>query len=71
MLGSMQQAWKVGDLRTKLLFTLFMLLIFRLGAYIPVPGIDPVALEKLLGGQLFGFFDIVSGGAFKRFSIFA
>jgi len=71
MLGSMQQAWKVSDLRSKLLFTLFMLLVFRIGAYIPVPGIDPTALEKLLGGQLFGFFDIVSGGAFKRFSIFA
>jgi len=71
MLGSMQQAWKVGDLRKKLLFTLFMLLIFRIGAYIPVPGINPDALEKILGGQLFGFFDIVSGGAFKRFSIFA
>lgn len=71
MLGSMQQAWKVGDLRQKLLFTLFMLLIFRLGAYIPVPGINADALEKMLGGQLFGFFDIVSGGAFKRFSIFA
>jgi len=71
MLGSMQQALKVGDLRKKLLFTLFMLLVFRIGAYIPVPGINADALEKMLGGQLFGFFDIVSGGAFKRFSIFA
>ncbi len=71
MLGSFQQAFKVGDLRKKLLFTLFMLLVFRLGAHIAVPGINPGALEKLLSGQLFGFFDIVSGGAFKRFSIFA
>jgi preprotein translocase subunit SecY len=71
MLGSFQQAFKVGDLKRKLLFTLFMLLVFRFGAHIPVPGITPEAVEELLRGQLFGFFDIISGGAFKRFSIFA
>lgn len=71
MLNSFQQALKVGDLRKKLLFTLFMLLIFRLGAHIQVPGVDPKAIEELLKGQLFGFFDIISGGAFKRLSIFA
>ncbi|MDD2509612.1 MAG: preprotein translocase subunit SecY [Syntrophomonas sp.] len=71
MLDSFQQAFKVGDLRKKLLFTLFMLLVFRLGAHIAVPGVNPGAMEKLLSGQLFGFFDIISGGAFKRFSIFA
>lgn len=71
MLDSFQQAFKIGDLRKKLLFTLFMILVFRIGAHIPVPGIDTDALAKLLSGQLFGFFDIISGGAFKRFSIFA
>lgn len=71
MLGSFGQAFKVGDLRRKLLFTLMMLLVFRVGAHIPVPGINPDALQQLLSGQLFGFFDIISGGAFKRFSIFA
>lgn len=71
MLNSFQQAIKIGDLRKKLLFTLFMLLVFRIGAHIPVPGINPEALAELLKGQLFGFFDIISGGAFKRFSIFA
>lgn len=71
MLGSVQKAFNVGDLRNKVLFTLLMLLAFRLGAHIPVPGINADALAKLLSGQLFGFFDIVSGGAFKRFSIFA
>ncbi len=71
MLNSFRQAFKVGDLRKKLLFTLFMLLVFRFGAHIPVPGVLPDALEQLLKGQLFGFFDIISGGAFKRFSIFA
>ncbi|MCR4400956.1 MAG: preprotein translocase subunit SecY, partial [Syntrophomonadaceae bacterium] len=44
---------------------------FRFGAHIPVPGIDAEAFAKLLNNQLFGFFDIISGGAFKRFSIFA
>ncbi|MGI5921946.1 MAG: preprotein translocase subunit SecY [Syntrophomonadaceae bacterium] len=71
MIDSFQQAFKVGDLRKKLLFTLFMLLVFRVGAHIPVPGINAEALQQLLQGQLFGFFDIISGGAFKRFSVFA
>lgn len=71
MFGSFQQAFKVSDLRTKLLFTLMMLLVFRIGAHVPVPGINPEAIQQLLTGQLFGFFDIISGGAFKRFSIFA
>lgn len=71
MLGSMQKAFKIGDLRTKLLFTLMMLLVFRLGAHIPVPNINADAIQQFLSGQLFSFFDVVSGGAFKRFSIFA
>lgn len=71
MLGSMQKAFKIGDLRTKLLFTLMMLLVFRLGAHIPVPSINADAIQQFLTGQLFSFFDVISGGAFKRFSIFA
>lgn len=71
MANPFQQAFKIGDLRSKLLFTLVMLLVFRLGAHIPVPGINADALQELLKGQLFGFFDIISGGAFKRFSVFA
>lgn len=71
MLNSMQQAFKIGDLRSKILFTLLMFGVFRLGAHIPVPGIDADALAALMQNQFFGFFDIISGGAFKRFSIFA
>jgi len=71
VINSFQQALKIGDLRKKLLFTLFMLLIFRIGAHLPIPGINAEAMAQLLQGQLFGFFDIISGGAFKRFSIFA
>lgn len=71
MLNSFQQAIKIGDLRKKLLYTLLMLLVFRIGAHVPVPGINAEAMANLLSGQLFGFFDIISGGAFKRFSVFA
>ncbi len=71
MASPFQQAFKVGDLRTKILFTLFMLLVFRIGAHIPVPGLDPAKLQSLFSGPMFGFFDVVSGGAFKRFSVFA
>lgn len=55
MLNSFQQALKIGDLRTKLLFTLLMLLVFRIGAHIPIPGINADAIAQLLQGQLFGF----------------
>ncbi|HHY39816.1 MAG TPA: preprotein translocase subunit SecY [Syntrophaceticus sp.] len=71
MLETLRSAWKVIDLRKKVLFTLLMFLVFRIGAHVPVPGVDPAALEKLLQGQLFGIFDVISGGAFRRLSIFA
>ncbi len=71
MLGSLQQAFKIGDLKQKVLFTLLMFAVFRLGVHIPVPGINPDALSELLKNQFLGFFDVISGGAFKKFSIFA
>lgn len=71
MLSSLQSAWKVGDLRRKILFTLAMFFIFRIGAHIPVPNMDTTKLAELMSGQLFGFFDVISGGAFKRFTVFA
>ncbi len=71
MLGSLQQAFKAGDLKNKVLFTLLMFFVFRLGVHIPVPGINPGAMSELLTNQFLGFFDVISGGAFKNFSIFA
>jgi len=71
VLETLRSAWKVIDLRKKVLFTLLMFLVFRIGAHVPVPGVDPAALERLLHGQLFGIFDVISGGAFRRLSIFA
>ncbi len=65
------QAFRAGQLRNKILFTIAMLFVFRLGAHVPIPGINADAIQSLLSGQLFGLFDTISGGAFKRFSIFA
>ncbi|MBC7324524.1 MAG: preprotein translocase subunit SecY, partial [Moorella sp. (in: Bacteria)] len=72
MLNTLASAWKLEDLRKKILFTLMMFIIFRLGAHVPVPGINNAILKELIGtGTIFGFFDVISGGAFKRFTIFA
>ena len=72
MLESFKSAFKVSELRTKLLYTLGMIFIFRLGAHIPVPGVIPERFAELVNsGAIFGFFDIVSGGALKNFSVFA
>ncbi|AQS57983.1 preprotein translocase subunit SecY [Desulforamulus ferrireducens] len=72
MLDSLKTAFKLNELRSKLLFTLAMLFVFRVGAHIPVPGINPEVFANLLTkGQLLGFFDVISGGAFKNASIFA
>ncbi len=72
MLKTLRNAWKIPDLRKKILFTLAMLVIFRLGTHIPVPGINNVALRALFEeGNLLGFFDLVSGGALANFAIFA
>ncbi|HRY62611.1 MAG TPA: preprotein translocase subunit SecY [Candidatus Paceibacterota bacterium] len=59
------------DLRARMLFVLFALMIFRLGATIPVPGVDRLALEKFFAGsQVFGLMDIFSGGGLSNLSIF-
>ena len=71
MLSTLKNAFKVKELRGKLLFTLVMFLIFRLGAHIPAPGINPAVLDSLFSQNIFGFIDIISGGAFKNISLFA
>ena len=69
----LKSAFKVSELRNKLLFTLGMIFIFRVGAHIPVPGVDVDAFRELIStaGVVLGFFDVISGGAFKSFSVFA
>ncbi|HVI42396.1 MAG TPA: preprotein translocase subunit SecY [Anaerovoracaceae bacterium] len=73
MLKTIAQAWKIPDIRKKIVFTLLMLLVFRLGSNIPVPGIDRDILNQVFSGDtgLFGLFDLFSGGAFSNFTIFA
>ena len=65
---------KFGDLKNRLLFLLGALLVFRIGAHIPVPGVDAAALAKLYesaGGGILGMLNMFSGGSLERFSIFA
>src|SRR5258707_7816546 len=65
---------RYGDLKRRLLFLLGALLVFRVGAHIPVPGIDPIELARAFEGQqggILGMFNMFSGGALSRFTIFA
>src|SRR3981081_1267610 len=73
-LPNVGKAAKYGDLKRRLLFLLGALVVFRIGAHIPVPGIDPNVLADLFSGQqggILGMFNMFSGGALRRFTIFA
>lgn len=72
MWDALKNAWKIPDLRNRIKFTIFMLILFRLGTFVPVPRMDPAVVKQMVEkGALLGFFDIISGGAFKQFSVFA
>ncbi len=72
MLDSFRDAFRLPDLKRRILFTLGVLFVFRLGAHIPTPGIDADAMAKLFEqGGVLGFLDIFAGGALRRFSVFA
>ena len=62
MISTLVNAWKIPDLRKKLIFTLLMFLVFRIGAHIPVPGIDRTVLESLFQNNIWGMIDTFSGG---------
>jgi preprotein translocase subunit SecY len=73
-LASFQNVFKIAELKSRLLFTLALLAVYRIGAHIPTPGIDGTALSEFLTdrvGGLMGFFDMFSGGALSRVTIFA
>ncbi|MGL1904094.1 MAG: preprotein translocase subunit SecY [Fibrobacterales bacterium] len=73
-LSGFLNAWKIGDLRKKILFTLFILIIYRLGGHITTPGIDTGRLADYFASNnnnLFGLYDAFTGGAFQRATIFA
>lgn len=72
MLSNFANIFKVTELRNKIIFTLTMFAFFRLGAHIPVPGVDSSVIEQLFNsGNLLGLLDMFSGGALSKFSIFA
>jgi preprotein translocase subunit SecY len=73
-LQSFANIFSVPDLRKRVLFTFFVLAVYRLGAHVPTPGVDPEAINaffKASAGSIFGFLDIFSGGALRRLSVFA
>ncbi|MEG0308289.1 MAG: preprotein translocase subunit SecY [Clostridium sp.] len=74
MLSTLRNAWRVPELRKRMLFTLMIVIIFRMGIFIPVPGVDASKIAGLVGGNsgsLLNFYDMIAGGAFSKFSIFA
>jgi preprotein translocase subunit SecY len=74
ILSSFQNIFKIHELKNRVLFTLALLAVYRIGGHIPTPGINGEALSKFLtekGGALMGFFDMFSGGALSRVTIFA
>ena len=72
MLQALGNIFQIPELRQKIVFTLIMFAVFRMGTHIPVPGVDPTAIEQLFAqGTLFGLLDLFSGGAFSKFSVFA
>ncbi len=73
MLKTVSQAFKVPEMRKKIIFTILMLVVFRIGSCIPVPGMNREALSAVFAGDngLFNLFDLFSGGSFSNYTIFA
>ena len=75
MLQTLRNAWKIPELRKKIIFTLFILLIYRVGNVIPVPFIDTTTLttyfDQTLSGTILGLYNAMSGSAFSRATVFA
>ena len=72
--GGFQNIFKIPELKKRILFTLALLIVYRIGVHVPVPGIDAIALSsffKQAEGTIFGIFNMFSGGAFERLSVFA
>ncbi len=72
MLETVRNALGIKELRQRLIFTFLMLVVFRIGAHIPVPGINPEVLADFFQEDtLFGFYNVIAGGALKNFTVFA
>ncbi len=72
MFETFKKAWQIKEIRTKLLFTLMIIAIYRIGCSIPVPGIDAsVIASNVAGSDFLSLFNVLTGGAFEQFAIFA
>ena len=75
MLETIKNAWKIPEIRKKIIFTLFIILVFRVGSVIPVPFVDPETIKTLTGGQsaneFFNYLSILTGGGLQYGAIFA
>ena len=74
MFKTIKNAFKTPEIRKKMWYTLLLIVLFRLGCYITVPGVNAVKLAELMGdssSSLAGMINLISGGAYARFSIFA
>lgn len=70
MLQKLKQLWSAKDLRNKILFVAIMMLVFRIAAHIPIPGVNAAALQSLFANnEVFGLLNVFSGGALENFSI--
>ena len=72
MFKTLINAWKIKDIRTKILFTLLLIVIYRFGSFIPVPGVNSEVMAELIKQyDALGFLSMLSGSALSQFSIFA
>ena len=74
MLEALRNAWRIPELRRKIIYTAILLAVGRIGAYVPVPGVNAKGLAEQLGldsGNIFGLMDLFTGGALSRFTLFS
>ena len=72
MFSTLRNAWKVPDIRKKMLYTIMMLIVYRIGAHVPVPGVDVAFVAQEVGkSPLGGFVNLFAGGGLSNFSLFA
>lgn len=71
MLETLKSAWKLPDLRKRLLFTLMIIVVFRIGAALPIPFLDASKMAGFGDGNLFGYLNVMTGGAFQNGTLFA
>ena len=74
MLKTLRNAWKIKDLRKKLIFTFLMLIVIRFGSQLPIPGVNTTYFADFFAkqsGDAFSFFDAMTGGSFTSMTLFA